>query len=246
MRLPETDAPRRFEPRPKPALVRAWDRALDLVFPPRCVACDAFGALICDHCQAEMVPAEGRRCETCWMPLDPRAACRRCWAHRPRLHGVRSAFVYEAAAREAVLALKFRGLAAIAPIMARPMAAVLADWQLPVNCIVPVPLSGRRRRQRGYNQAEVLASEISRLTGIPLERRALGRRHQPHPQARTMGDARWQNVARVFRPGKHVPSGPVLLVDDVITTGATLDAAARVLLSGGARPVFALTFARED
>jgi ComF family protein len=126
------------------------------------------------------------------------------------------------------------------------MASVLEEWQPQVRSIVPVPLSGRRRRERGYNQSELLAKEVSRMTGIPVERHALRRRHHPHPQARTVGDARWQNVADVFRAGKRVPSGGVLLVDDVITTGATLNSAARVLISEGAGPVFALTFARED
>jgi ComF family protein len=129
--------------------------------------------------------------------------------------------------------------------MATFMADVLAEWQPPIDCIVPVPLSGRRRRERGYNQSELLAAELARLTGIPLERRALARRHTP-PQARATGDVRYLNVADVFRRGKRVSQGPVLLIDDVITTGATLDAAARVLISEGAGPVFALTFARED
>jgi ComF family protein len=129
--------------------------------------------------------------------------------------------------------------------MAAAMADVLSDWQPPVDCIVPVPLSGRRRRERGYNQSELLAAELSRHTGIPLERQALARRHT-QPQARATGDARYVNVANVFRSGKKPPSGSVLLIDDVITTGATLNAAARVLIGEGAGPVFALTFARED
>jgi ComF family protein len=246
MSLTEIDAPAFNAPSRKPALVRVLDRALDLVFPPRCVSCDAFGPFICDRCRDEMAPADGPRCETCWMPIDQRASCRRCWAHRPRLRAVRSAFVYETAARDSVLALKFRGLSAVAPPMARLMAEVLAEWRPPVQCIVPVPLSGQRRRTRGYNQSELLTKEISRLTGIPLHGRALIRRHRTAAQTRTTGGARWQNVAGAFRAGSDVPASGVLLIDDVITTGATLDACARVLLGGGAEAVFALTFARED
>ena len=80
----------------------------------------------------------------------------------------------------------------------------------------------------------------------PLNRRALNRRRHTHAQATLRGDARWQNIADAFRAGKEVPTGGVLLIDDVITTGATLNACARVLLSEGAGDVFALTFARED
>jgi ComF family protein len=245
MLLPEIDAPR-ATPARKPALLRIWDRALDLVFPPRCVSCNAFGAFICGACRTTMLPAEGPRCFTCWMPIDLRASCRRCDAHNLALSGVRSAFVYDAAARDAVLALKFRGLSAVAPQMASSMAAQLVDWAPPVTSIVPVPLTGRRRRLRGFNQSELLAKEVARLTGIPLNVRALVRRHHTAAQARSSGDARWQNVAGAFNAGKRVPAGSVLLIDDVITTGATLNACARVLLREGAGPVFALTFARED
>jgi ComF family protein len=223
-----------------------WDRALDLVFPPRCVSCNAFGAFICGRCRAEMVLADGARCETCWMPVDRRAACRRCWAHRPRLTGVRSVYVYDGAARDAILALKFRGVSAVAPAMGRAMAEILADWAPPVTSIVPVPLTGRRKRLRGYNQSELLAKEVSRLTGVPVNRNALTRRLQKSAQARSSGEARWQNVADAFRSGKDIPADGLLLIDDVITTGATLNACARVLLNEGAGPVFALTFARED
>ena len=246
MPLPETDAASPASSSRKHALSRVLDRALDLVFPPRCVSCDAFGAFICDRCHADMTRADGTRCDTCWMPLDPRSTCRRCYYQRPVLLGVRSAVVYEASARDAVLALKFRGLSAVAPLMARSMAEVLAEWRPPVTCIVPVPLSGQRRRLRGYNQSELLAKEVSRLTGIPLNRRALARRRHTHAQAALDGDARWQNVNGAFRAGKEPPTGGALLIDDVITTGATLNACTRVLLSEGAGAVFALTFARED
>jgi competence protein ComFC len=130
--------------------------------------------------------------------------------------------------------------------MARSMAETLAQWRSPADCIIPVPLSGQRRRLRGYNQSELLAKELSHLTGLPLERRALIRRRHTRAQATLTGDARWQNVWQSFRAGKAVPTGGILLIDDVVTTGATLDACARVLLSEGADAVFALTFARED
>jgi ComF family protein len=245
MPLPETEA-QPAAPRPKPVLALVFDRALDLVFPPRCVSCDAFGSFICPHCRADMTPAEGPRCLTCWMPLQI-PICRRCRTHPLALSGVRSAFVYEAAARDAVLALKFRGLSAVAPVMAGSMARCFNEWAPPVALIVPVPLSGHRQRTRGYNQSELLAKELARLTGISLARRALVRRRFTPPQARQPSEeVRRINVADAFAAGRRIPTGAVLLIDDVITTGATLDACARVLLNEGADAVFALTFARED
>jgi ComF family protein len=155
--------------------------------------------------------------------------------------------VYDGTARDAVHALKFRGLSALAPVMAGEMAEVLSEWIPPINSIVAVPLAGHRRRLRGYDQAQLLANELSRLTGIPLARHALVRSRSTPPQARTVGrEERRRNIAGAFAKGRHVPEGGTLLIDDVVTTGATLDACARVLIDEGAGPVFALTFARED
>jgi ComF family protein len=197
--------------------------------------------------------AEPPRCLVCWMPgrrlggVAPERTCQRCRVVRPSFTAVRSVFVYEAAAREAVHALKFRGLSAIAPAMATLMAQRLAEWSPPVASVVPVPLAGSRRRQRGYNQSELLAKELSRLTGIPLAAKALARSRSTSPQYRLADrDERRRNVSDAFRRGKEPPQGSVLLIDDVITTGATLDACARMLLEAGATSVFALTFARED
>jgi len=244
-----------------PPASRLWERALDLIFPPRCVSCNSFGAFICDRCLSGMTKAGPPRCPTCWVPVLParrggsrvegpaeqETECGRCRGGRMAFKGLRSVFVYEGASRDAVHAIKFRGLSAVAPRMAALMAERLLEWSPPVQAIVPVPLAGHRRRQRGYNQSELLAKEASRLSGIPLARRALVRRRGTPPQVRQPDEwARRRNVAGAFAPGRTVPSGGILLIDDVVTTGATLDACARVLISEGSGPVFALTFARED
>jgi len=137
-------------------------------------------------------------------------------------------------------------LSAVAPQMASLMAERLLEWSPPVQAIVPVPLGGQRRRLRGYNQSELLAKEISVLTRLPLARRALVRLRPTAPQVHQVDEvSRRRNVASAFGAGPGVPSG-LLLIDDVVTTGATLDTCARVLINDGGGPVFALTFARED
>jgi len=217
-----------------------------MVFPPRCVACHEFGAYICRACRQLISLAGPPRCNVCWMPVGERI-CDTCRHRRPAFTGARSAFVYDGPAREAVLALKFEGLAAIAKTMAVPMAERLLEWDPDVAAIVPVPLAGPRRRSRGYNQSELLAHEVARLVGLPLVTGALVRRRATPPQVRQSDwEARRVNVAGAFEGGRRGVKGGVLLVDDVVTTGATLDACARVLLSEGSGPVFALTFARED
>ncbi len=227
-------------------LARLWNAGLDMVFPPRCVTCKEFGAYICPACRPLMMLAGQPRCGVCWMPSGERI-CETCRYRRPAFSGARSAFVYEGPARDAVLALKFEGIAAIARTMGVPMAERLVEWDPDISAIVPVPLGGSRKRSRGYNQSALLAREISRLTGIPVTADALVRRRSTPPQ---VGQADWEarrdNVEGAFSAGRRSVAGGVLLIDDVITTGATLDACARVLLTAGSGPVFALTFARED
>jgi ComF family protein len=131
--------------------------------------------------------------------------------------------------------------------MARLMAKTLAHWAPAVDAIVHVPLSGGRRRGRGYDQSELLAREVARLSGLPLLKRALVRRRATLPQSgRPDYEARLENVAGAFvvRGGSLPPR--LLLVDDVVTTGATIDECARVLREAGVEAVYALTFARED
>ncbi len=225
-----------------PLKARVWARALDLVFPPRCVGCREYGAFLCARCLGAAERAVPARCGRCWARLDTHELCSDCRRWKPAFKGVRSAFVYEGAAREAVHALKYRGLSAIAGPMAGLMAEALVAWAPPVRAVAPVPSAGGRRRSRGYNQAELLAREVSRLTGLPLERHAL-RRVQAGPAQVSMPtpDRRWLNVAAAFAPGREGLQGPLLVVDDVITTGATLHACT---LAAGV-PVYGLTFARD-
>jgi len=223
-----------------------WERALDLVFPPRCVSCQTFGALLCADCLSGVDMATPPRCSVCWMPTTMEDACYDCRTSRPAFKGARAVFVYEAAARDAVHALKYRGVSALAPEMAISMAAMLMVWAPTVEAIVPVPLTGHRRRLRGYNQSELLAREVSHLTGIPVEPKALVRRRSGTPQVRQPDrESRWLSVKGAFGQGRRRVQGGIVLIDDVMTTGATLDACASVLLQGGAGPVYALTFARD-
>jgi ComF family protein len=140
---------------------------------------------------------------------------------------------------------KFADLSSLAGVMAASMAAMV-DWQ--VDAVVPVPLTPPRERQRGYNQSRLLAKVIAERIDAPLLP-ALRRRGHSHPQARSQSaEERRRNVRDAFeaRTSEPVSGLGLLLVDDVATTGATLDACARALLSAGAREVTAVTFARED
>ncbi|KPK47926.1 MAG: hypothetical protein AMJ77_01650 [Dehalococcoidia bacterium SM23_28_2] len=229
-------------------LARVGQAVLDVLFPARCVGCGAFGSFLCQACQAELPSARPPRCPICWQPQRQGALCGRCREERPAFQGARSLYLYEGAARETVHALKYNHLSALAKPMAQLMAPCLEAEAIEAEVVMAVPLYGRRQRLRGYNQSALLARELSRLCGLPLAGRGLARRRNTPPQARSAeAEERRRNVADAFiADRRRVEGRRILLIDDVMTTGATLDACARALRQAGAVSVWALTFARED
>lgn len=203
---------------------------LDVLFPVRCVGCGRSGAYICVACLAK-----ARR-----PPPGPPP-------ESGPLADVLTPFAYEGVVRTAVQYLKYRGLRSLVPEMARPMAWELAVTVPPPFTLVPVPLHPARRRERGFNQAELLARELARLLDAPLATGALRRTRDTSSQVGTSTRAeRLKNVREAFAPTDGMDGATVVLVDDVTTTGATLLAAAQALLSAGAARVYGLTFAHEE
>ena len=161
------------------------------------------------------------------------------------LQGVRSAAHLSGPLRKAIHRFKYRGLRAAA----RPLGELLVDcWEaepLPAEVIVPVPLHPQRERERGYNQSALLARELSRGAALPLVEGTLLRVQPTTPQVELNASERAENVRGAFCcSGEELRGQAVLLVDDVLTTGATLRACAQALLESNSGPVWALTLAR--
>ena len=215
------------------AITTVWQHAIELLLPSRCVGCGVGRTYLCDACVGRARPAPP-------MPLQPAAHA---------LDEVTAPLAYEGTARTAVHRLKYSGLRAIAPSMARPMAEALSSAHAPADVVVPVPLHPSRLRQRGFNQALLLAQHVGDAVGQPVRDDLLVRLVAGTPQvdAGTV-DERRKNVVGAFglAPGASVAGLRVVLVDDVLTTGSTLSAAATALKRGGARSVHALAFAREQ
>jgi ComF family protein len=221
--------------------------ALDVLVPRRCGLCGAFGEFLCPACTAALPRADGPRCRTCAAPLAPGALCRACAAlpEQP-LASLTAACCFADGARRLVHRLKYESLSALA----EPMGALMAACPLPhpgPDVIAPVPLHRGRRRQRGFNQAELLARVIARAHGVPVAPRALVRvRATPSQVRQASAGRRAANVAGAFACREDLSGRVVLLVDDVATTGATLRACATVLRAAGAVAVHALVFAHDD
>lgn len=235
---------------PIPTAGELWRDALDAVLPQRCVVCDRFGAAL--HagperdCREALERAESPRCDRCWLPADRlplvRRLCTRCEAEPPAFDGLRAPYRFVGPVHRAILEAKFRGVTALLEPLAEAAARVVPEvWA--IDLIVPVPLHPRRERQRGYNQAAITARVVSGVLGVP--RGELLRRVRATPaQAGLNASQRARNLGAAF--ASDPVSGVVLLVDDVATTGATFDAAARALRDAGAARVYALSLARED
>ncbi len=218
-----------------------WSRVLDELFPPRCIGCQRRGVVLCDPCRAELPYLPRGVCFRCASRRTAYGVCRGCRRLSAHLNWVRAPFAYAGAARTAVLNLKFRSGRYLAPLMGELLRRTLnaADFDL----VVPVPLSPQRLRQRGFNQAALLAAE---LAPDGLSEDVLSRFDRPSQRALS-ASRRLANVAGTFtcqRPDA-VRGATVLLVDDVVTTGATVSACADTLAEAGASRVSVLAFARD-
>ena len=243
---------------------------IDLLLPSACAVCGTLhrsnaDGIVCQACLTRIVPLGWPQCGRCGhprlspsMPLPLEATpsgvvppCRWCSRLAPTIRAVRSVCRMDAGTGAALVhALKYDGWHAVARPMARRMARL--DWPLDVvrerSALVPVPISSTRRRERGYNQAERLASALSAEWSIPLWADVLERRRDTRSQVRLTPSERASNVSGAFVAAgfarARLRGAHIVLVDDVITTAATINACAQALADGGARIISCVTFGR--
>ncbi len=227
-----------------------------LLFPRRCRHCggvfqEGLSNILCQSCFDLIEPDGDPRCEGCGLPLSPGSfegsrelRCAEC-ADRPEiLRMVRAYAAYEGSLRLAHHAFKFEGMASLASVLGRCLAlAVPEDWKGEGTCLVPVPLSPDRERERGYHPARLLAAEVSIRTGMPWA--DLLRKIRPTPpQMKLPREERRRNLKGAFSLRGVLPDARILLVDDVVTTGSTLEECARVLKKSGAVEIGAVVLGR--
>lgn len=221
--------------------------ALDLFFPRWCIGCGKEGDYICGSCREKLPAITPPICPVCGRPQSRGAICRSCSNDSPEIDGIRSPFIFEGVIRQAIHELKYRNLRALAPTLAGFLHDYVKENPVTGDVLVPVPLHRKRQRERGYNQSALLAKELGRLTGLPVVTGCLARQSHALPQARSAGiTERRKNVSDAFAclDGRLRDKG-VLIIDDVSTSGATLNACAGVLKSAGVTTVWGLTLALE-
>lgn len=227
---------------------------LEFMFPPACPLCDtpvSTHGELCATCWGAINWIDNPKCVKCGYPfpadLDLGGAplCPVCAAGKSELDWIRSACVYDDASKAAMLPFKHGGKIHYARFMARAMIWALRDIDMDADLIIPIPLATRRLFKRGYNQATLLARPIAQVFGVKMDLDSVRRKYRDdmgHKNARE----RAENIRGVFsiaNPEK-IRGRKILLVDDVMTSGATFSEMRRVLIKAGAKAVYGVTFCR--
>jgi ComF family protein len=221
------------------------NRLLDIILPPRCGGCHMVGAWLCDRCRSRIRRLEEPLCRRCGAEVESARAGCGCRKRLRSLTRLRSAVAYEGPVELALQRFKYHGWKRLAEPLALLLAERLVVEGLAASWAVAVPLHSSRLRQRGFNQSELLARELRKrlvLTNPPGE---LLRTRATPPQVGH--DRRWrlENVRDAFEwRGGPLGGRSILLIDDVATTGATLEACAAALRSAGSGPVMGVSVAR--
>ena len=245
---------------------------LHAIFPPKCLICSAYydsqqapagsdtsypisdltALYFCESCRKELTPIASPFCSRCGLPFDSREGeshtCSECLLEKRYFRKARAFGVYDGSLMEAIHLLKYRKKSALS----RPLSTIAREtffqfWDAGgIDLLVSVPLHVKRLRERGFNQAHLLIRRWARQDGIPLDGLTLFRSRWTEPQTTLSRTERRKNIKGAFslRHPEKIRGRKVLLVDDVYTTGATVNECARVLMKAGAEFVDVLTLAR--
>lgn len=216
---------------------------LDLLFPPRCVGCRRGGDWFCAACRQAIARILPPLCPRCGRPLR-HAQCPYCEKLALQIDGTRAIAFFEGGLREAIHAFKYTHRIELA----QPLGDLLSDYFMrhpfPADVLIPVPLHAERERARGYNQSQLLAQVLSQHSHLPIWNDALTRSRHTRPQVELDAQHRRENVRDAFQATRRVEGARILLIDDVCTTGATMDACGIALQARGAKSIWGLALAR--
>lgn len=226
-------------------LYRLTWQMLDWVFPPRCAGCDRPGVRWCCECQGSVRRLHEPLCPVCGMPRSVGMICGVCRETPPHFQALRSWGIFDGSLRMVLHRLKYRRDIALGQSLADNMKPAFQAMQWPVDLVAPIPLGKKRLKERGYNQAALIARPLALALDLEYSSNTLMRWRETHSQVGLSREQRRENVNGVFKVNPEAARGRrILLIDDVATTGSTLSSAAEALMSAGAVQVYAFTAAR--
>jgi ComF family protein len=222
---------------------------LNILFPETCPVCknpakDHRTAPICIDCWRTLSPYEGPMCRRCGTPLisDVSTICGECLAHEPAFSYARSFGLYEGVLKRAISLLKFYGIKRLS----RPLSDVMLKMKIPeADVVIPVPLHEKRLRKREFNQSALIAKYLASSMGLRVMLNSLVKVRDTMPQVGLSSQARKKNIKGAFAVENDslITGKDIVLVDDVVTTGATVRECSKVLKKAGARNIYVITLA---
>ena len=228
-------------------LQKSSQTLFDLLYPPQCVCCNASQEWLCSTCHEKIPFILNKVCQLCGTPVNEASPCNQCHRH-PLYHidGIRVAAYYEDnPLRVAIHAFKYNNQKVLAATLAAILAQLYKRHNLTADVIVPVPLHRSRFKERGYNQSELLARQLGTILTLPVNTSALKRTRKTQTQMSLGAGDRKKNVSGAFAcQNDSLANLKVLLIDDVCTTGSTLDSCAAGLKQMGVALVWGLTLTK--
>lgn len=229
--------------------MRKWvDRVLNILYPKRCPICHKIlktsSLLICGECAGKITPVAGARCFLCGNPVrEDEEYCVGCLGKKRSFDQGKGIFFYDEQMKASILRYKYDGRRQYGDFYAKAM-YIYTQKEIEIwkpDVIVPVPLHPRKKRMRGFNQAEDLAVKLSRYTHIPADTEMLKKVKDTKSQKKIDEKERRKNLKGAFKASCRVKGKKILVVDDVYTTGSTMDETASCLKDAGAEKVYFLT-----
>ncbi len=224
------------------------EKLLDIIYPPTCPVCDRIikPVRICDSCQKKLRYINSPRCLKCGKPVENNDVelCYDCSKQTHFFDRNVALWAYNNETRASIYRFKYRNMRVYGRVYASELygrlGQIIASWKCDV--IIPVPIHPRKEKERGFNQAMILAKELSVLTGVPVDGGLLARTRYTRPQKELNDKERIKNLENAFVIEKNVVQyNKVLLIDDIYTTGSTLDACASLLKSRGVACVYCVS-----
>jgi ComF family protein len=220
-------------------------QVLDLVFPPECPGCQKLDVRWCEECQNSLSHIQKPFCPVCGEPGKTEEICQDCLNTPPWFDQLRSVALFDGPIRKALHHLKYRNDIGLGEVLAHHLFDLFIEQGWEVDLVTSVPLGRKRNRQRGYNQAEILAKPFAGLANIPYNKRVIQRLKETRSQVDLSIQERMENVSGAFYANSmYCEQKSVIIIDDVTTTGSTISECARSLKQSGARQVYAMTLAR--
>jgi ComF family protein len=224
---------------------RGYVQSLDWLFPPQCAGCNKPGSHWCEESQADLRRITNPHCSSCGLPQKHAKLCESCESRDPAYTWARSFAYYQTHLRKALLAAKSRRDQALGIVFAEYLFQMFTNEGVDAEVVVPIPLSRQRRLERGFNQVDLFARPLALMLHLDFQSRGLKRVKETDSQVGLSQDERWMNMKNAFVANANEVAGKnILLLDDVMTTGATLAFASDALISAGAKEVYAIIVAR--